>query len=119
MLRLTKASKYALVLQREFVHPHGYILEHGMTRPVMSGISFLIIIQASFKLAERESLFYKANLPILREGRSSRMVVKPLTSDIEEPSLLSGWQSVGQPFVNIGCKVLFELVLAERVSDYS
>lgn len=103
----------------EFVHPHSYILVHGVTQPVVSGISFMITIQTPFKPAEKERLFYKANPPILGERRSSRMVVKPLTSSTEDPSLLNGWQSVGQPFVNIGCKVLLELVLAERVSDYS
>lgn len=103
----------------DFVHPHSYILGHGMTQPVMSGIPFMTIFQAPFKPGEKERLFYRANLPILRKRRSSRMVVRPLISNIEDPSLLSGWQSVGQAFVNIGCKVLFELVLAERVSDYS
>lgn len=75
MLRLTKASKYALTVQMEFVHPHSYILGHGVTEPAMSGISFMIIIQAPFKPAEKERLFYKANPPILEERRSSRMVV--------------------------------------------
>lgn len=79
----------------------------------------MTIIQDPFKLAEKERLFYRANLPILRERRSSRTVVRPLTSNIEDPSLLSGWQSIGQPFVNVGCKVLFELVVVERMSDYS
>lgn len=116
MLRLTKASKYALLYRWNLFTHVCYILGHDMTQPVMSGTSFMIIIR--FKPAEEERLFYKANLLILREGRFSRMVVKPLTSNTKDPSLLSGWQSVGQPFINIGCKVLFELVLAERVSDY-
>lgn len=79
MLRLIKTSKHTLTVQMEFGHPHCYILGHGMAQPVMSGISFTIIIQAPFKPAEKERVFYKANLPILRKGRSSRMVVKPQT----------------------------------------
>lgn len=78
-MRLTKASKHALVRRWNLFTRICYILGLGMTQPVMLGISFRIIIQAPFKPAEKERLFYKANLPILREGGSSRMVVKPLT----------------------------------------